>query len=71
MTDNSSWQTTAAAVAGIVTAFIAMVVNPWTDSDPTTVPQWGAFASIAVTALIGFFARDHKVSDEQAGAGRK
>lgn len=64
---NASWRTTLAGIAAIVTA-VASAVAALFDSDPATVPEWGAVAA-AVMAGVGLLnARDNKVSSESAGA---
>jgi len=63
----ASWKTTVAGIAAIVTA-LASAVGALFDSDPTTLPDWGAVAA-AVMAGIGLIAaRDNDVSSEKAGA---
>ena len=63
-----SWKTTTAALVGIV-GLIAMAAAAALDNDPATVAQW----EIVIPTIIGqvglIFARDNKVSSEQAGAG--
>lgn len=63
----SSWRTTFAGVAAAAIAVLA-VVQAYFDNDPSTVPQW-EIAIGAVIAGVGLiFARDNKVSSEEAGA---
>lgn len=63
----TSWKTTVAGIAAIVTA-LSTAVGALFDADPLTLPDWGAVAA-AVMAGIGLIAaRDNKVSSEQAGA---
>jgi len=62
-----SWKTT---VLGILTILGAVVVavKAMLDSDPSTMADWGIVAT-AVTSGLGFiFARDNKVTSEQANA---
>lgn len=63
-----SWKTTTAGVLAIVAA-VAMAVSAYLDGDPATVPDWeSAVAGLAGIGLL--FARDNKVTSEQAGARR-
>lgn len=64
-----SWKTT---LTGVITIFIAVATAAklLIDGDPTTNPDWTATIS-AVTLGFGLiFARDNKVTSEQAGAGK-
>lgn len=63
----TSWKTTAAGIAAIVAA-LATAVGALFDSDPLSMPDWGAVAA-AVMAGVGLIAaRDNGVTSEQAGA---
>lgn len=63
-----SWKTTAAGItAGI--AIILTQVSYLLDADPATVFSIEAVISALGLIGIGFFARDDKVTSEQAGAG--
>ena len=63
---NGSWRTTVFGAGGLLT-IILTTVNAIMDTDPMTNPDWGAVAG-ALAACIGLlFARDNKVSSEQAG----
>jgi hypothetical protein len=62
-----SWKTTAAGISAAVAA-IASAVSALVDNNPATNPDWAAVIA-AVTAGIGLvFARDNKVTSEDAGA---
>ena len=64
----NSWKTTLCGVLSLVAAGITLVAVPMMDTDPATLPQWGAFGA-AITAAMGFFfARDNDKSSEQVGA---
>ena len=62
-----SWKTTAAGSAAIVAA-IATAVAAEFDANPDTVAEWGAAAAALIAGLGLLFARDNKVSSEEAGA---
>ena len=60
-----SWRTSLAGIGGIVAA-VGGAVKAQFDGDPNTVPDWNT----VVTLMLGIgllFARDNKVSSEQAG----
>lgn len=62
-----SWKTTLFGILSVISA-ISAPVKALLDSDAATVPDWG-LAIPAVMAAIGLiFARDNKVTSEQAGA---
>lgn len=63
----ASWKTTLAGIGAILAA-IGPALKAVFDGDPSTNPDWAVVAT-AVTAGIGLiFARDNKVTSEQAGA---
>ncbi len=62
----TSWRTTVFGAGGLVTV-IAATANALFDGNPNTNPDW-AMVAAAVAACIGLvFARDNKVSSEEAG----
>ena len=64
-----SWKTTAGGVALILGA-LAQVVPPLLDNDPSTVANWEiAYTQIAAGIAL-LFARDNKVTSEEANAKR-
>lgn len=65
---NYSWKTTAAAIVGIVTTILTLVVSPLLDNDPSTLPKYQEAISIVSASLVGFFTRDDDKSSEQVGA---
>ncbi len=65
---SASWRTTLSGICTIVVAAINMLAMPYLDSDPATVPQWGAFFALLMPAIGLLVARDNVVSSEKAGA---
>lgn len=64
----SSWKTTTAGVGAILIA-IGSAMSAQFDSDPATVADWGAVIAAVIAGIGLIFARDNKVTSEQAGAG--
>jgi hypothetical protein len=64
----TSWKTTAAGVGAILIAVGAAVSSQF-DNDPATVADWGAVVAAVLAGIGLIFARDNKVTSEQAGAG--
>ncbi len=62
----ASWRTTSAGIAAILVA-VGAALTALTDSDPVTVPDWGAVVAAVIAGIGLIFARDEKVSSEQAG----
>lgn len=62
----ASWRTTSAGIAAILVA-VGAALTSLTDSDPVTVPDWGAVVAAVIAGIGLIFARDEKVSSEQAG----
>lgn len=63
----ASWRTTLFGTGGLVIV-LSSAVSAIFDGNPLTNPDYGALAG-AVAACLGLlFARDDKVSSEQAGA---
>ena len=65
-----SWKTTACGVLAAVSSAINLIAIPLLDADPATNADWVTFGTILATALGLLFARDNKVTSEQAGAGQ-
>lgn len=64
---SASWRTTLFGVGGIVTV-VAAACSALFDGNPATNPDWtGVIGSISV-AIGLLFARDNKVTSEQAAA---
>ena len=63
-----SWKTTAAGIGMIVTALFTMILQPLTDNDPKTNPDYNV-AIAAIIAGVGLVvARDDNRSSEEVGA---
>lgn len=62
-----SWRTTAAGIGAILVA-VGSAVSAMFDNDPATLPDWGACIAAVIAGFGLIFARDNKVSSEQAGA---
>lgn len=65
---SGSWRTSALGIASILAA-ISSVITALLDADPNTNPNWPLVGAAITAGLQGLFARDNKVSSEQAGAG--
>lgn len=62
-----SWRTSFFGVGGLLTV-LTSALNALLDGNPATSPDWASVIP-AVAACLGLlFARDNKVSSEQAGA---
>ena len=65
-----SWKTTAAGIGMIVTALFTMILQPLTDSDPATNPDYNV-AIAAIIAGVGLlFARDNDKTSEEIQLGK-
>lgn len=65
----ASWRTAAAGIAAILT-LVGNAIKSYIDNDPTTTVDLVQLVA-GVSAGFGLlFARDEKVSSEQAGAGK-
>jgi hypothetical protein len=62
-----SWRTSLFGVGGVVT-IIGATLNALFDGDPATVVDWVTVCAGLAPAIGLLFARDNKVSSEQAGA---
>lgn len=63
----ASWRTTLFGTGGLV-AVLAATASALLDGNPATNPDWTLVVAAASTAIGLLFARDDKVSSEQAGA---
>lgn len=64
----TSWKTTFAGVGAILIA-VGSALSAQFDNDPTSIADWGAVIAAVVAGIGLVFARDNKVTSEQAGAG--
>ncbi len=64
---NKSWKTTSAAIGGLI-VLIGTVIKQLSDGDPSTNPDWNVVIPLAITSLVGIFARDNDKTSEQVGA---
>jgi len=62
----ASWRTTSAGIAAILVA-VGAALTALTDSDPVTVPDWGAVVAAVIAGIGLLFARDARVSSQQEG----
>lgn len=63
-----SWKTTSAGIGMIVVAFFTMILEPLTDEDPKTNPDYNK-AIAAILGGIGLIAaRDNDKTSEETGA---
>lgn len=67
---NYSWKTTAAAIAGIVTTILTLIVTPLLDNDPATKPRYDEAIAIIFASSAGLWARDDDKRSEDVGAGK-
>lgn len=63
-----SWQTSMAGLSAITVAVFSMIIQPLTDGNPETNPDY----NVAITAIIAgiglLFARDDNKTSEETGA---
>lgn len=63
-----SWKTTASGISAIVIALFTLIIQPLTDNDPKTVPNY----EVAITAIIAgiglITARDNDKTSAEVGA---
>jgi len=64
----TSWKTTTAGIGAILIA-VGSALSAQFDNDPTSVADWGAVIAAVIAGVGLLFARDNKVTSEQAGAG--
>ncbi len=64
---NKSWRTSLFGVGGVV-AIVGSVLNALFDGDPATTVDWVTVCAGLAPAIGLLFARDNRVSSEQAGA---
>lgn len=69
MNMKSSWKTTLAGIAAIMTAGGA-ALTALTDGNPATEPDYAALIAAVMAGVGLLFARDNGVTSEQAGAGK-
>ncbi len=62
-----SWRT---SLAGLLSAIAMSIptIQAAIDGNPATVPDWSIVVGAVGLAVVAFFARDNKVTSEQAGA---
>lgn len=68
LTKKKSWRTTVAGIVAAVGILCTQIGNVL-DKDPETVISWEAIMFALGALGVGWFARDNKVTSEQAGAG--
>ena len=64
----ASWRTTAAGISAILIA-VGSAMSAQFDNDPTSIADWGAVVAAVIAGIGLLFARDNKVTSEQANAG--
>ena len=62
---STSWRTTWAGIATLIAA-IASAVAAMLDDKPETVADWSTVLALATAGIVGLFARDNKVTSEEA-----
>ena len=63
-----SWKTSASGISAIVIAVFTLIVQPLTDNDPATIPDYNV-AITAILAGVGLItARDNDKTSEEIGA---
>lgn len=63
-----SWKTTAAGIGMIVTALFTMILQPLTDNDPATVPDYNVAVASIIAGVGLIMARDDNRTSEEVGA---
>jgi len=61
----ASWRTSAAGIAAILTA-VGAAMSALSDNDPQTMPDWGAVIAATIAGVGLLFARDNRVTSEEA-----
>lgn len=63
-----SWKTSTSGISAIVIALFTLIIQPLTDNDPATIPNYNV-AITAILAGVGLItARDNDKSSEETGA---
>lgn len=62
-----SWRTTVCGILGLAASAITLVVIPILDGNANTSADFVSFAAVAAPAIGLLFARDNKVTSEDAG----
>lgn len=63
-----SWKTTAAGIGMIVTALFTMILQPLTDGNPATNPDYNVAIASIIAGIGLVMARDDNRSSEEVGA---